>query len=131
MCISYLHTKFHIPGSSGILVIAVKLEVTWKFCTDTMWIYILQKYFLNKSCMFFEYLWSYIISRLYIKWHWCNSRLTGSCIYHVDITDYNRKLKLQFWGGLQWHNFHTKFCENHSTCSKAEMDTHTGSTVVS
>jgi hypothetical protein len=42
---------------------------------------------LYHSCVFFEYLLSFIIVWPYIKWRKCRSHLTSSFVRHVGITD--------------------------------------------
>jgi len=49
-----LHIKFHISNPSGLVVIAVKPKAMYGFCMVTMLLNILQKDFLNESCIFFS-----------------------------------------------------------------------------
>jgi hypothetical protein len=65
----------------------------------------------HKSYIFFKVLLPYIISGLYIKWWYFGSHVASLCAYHVAVTDCS-KLKNIGLGGLQWHNIHTRCCEN-------------------
>jgi hypothetical protein len=54
MFIAYLHLKFHITNSNESLVIAIQREVEEKFRLEAMlYFHILQKYFLNQTCLSF------------------------------------------------------------------------------
>lgn len=65
---NYLHAKFHMHVSSSSLVTITKLKTKYRFHAFIMlFIFILQKNYLNKSDIFFIPLLAYIISRPYIK----------------------------------------------------------------
>lgn len=49
-----LHTGLHMSSYNGSLFIAIKPNVKYRFRTDAILIYILQKNDRNTSCMFFE-----------------------------------------------------------------------------
>jgi hypothetical protein len=51
----YHHAKFHMQRFSGSLVIAIEPRAEENILTDVMLLfYILQKYYLNKSFIFFK-----------------------------------------------------------------------------
>jgi len=57
-----LHAKFHIPSSSGSLVTSIKPKAKYRIDSASILLfYIFRKKKLNKSFMFFEDLFSYII----------------------------------------------------------------------
>jgi hypothetical protein len=96
-----LHTKSHVPSSGSVLVITIKLEAQEYFCVVTIFCYSFQKYYLNKSYIYFSFLLSSIISGPCVKWCWYHYHLTNLCVCHV-ITECG-KLKVQVLGALQLH----------------------------
>jgi hypothetical protein len=48
-----IHTKFHLPASSGPLVIAIRLKAKDHFLTADMLFYIFQENYPNESFVFF------------------------------------------------------------------------------
>jgi hypothetical protein len=62
MFMIYLHPKFHRPSLRGLLVIIIKLKVKENICTATIFLfYILQEHCCNKSRLFFDDQFAYII----------------------------------------------------------------------
>jgi hypothetical protein len=105
-----LHTKFHMPSSNGSLVIVVKLKAKENVRTAAMLLfYSLQKIYLYKNCMFRNYLLAKPSSVPYIKWFFVT--LTSQVRASGTLLLY-KNLEVCVWGGLQWHNVHTKFYQN-------------------
>jgi len=83
----YLHTKFHIPTSSGWFVITIKLKAKKKLYIYVYHLLILHSVLILhviKSACFIKYLLPYFIT----NWCWCwfLHTICGSVI--VVITDY-------------------------------------------
>jgi hypothetical protein len=62
--------------------------------------YILQKKYLNKSCIIFEYLLPYITPRSKIKWQYYPAHLTSLHIHHVNVDCGKWKHMMQSWPPL-------------------------------
>jgi hypothetical protein len=66
MFITYLRTVFHMSGSSGSLIIAIKLK--YKFRADAMFFYLTQKCYLDRSyILVYCNTFPHEVSLLYIK----------------------------------------------------------------
>jgi len=60
-----LCTRFHMPNPTGSLDTTIRLGAKQNFYTASMFLFaILQKYYVNKSCIIFQALLPYLISEL-------------------------------------------------------------------
>lgn len=57
-----VHTNLHVPTYSTSFITAIKLKVKECFCLAAMLLFhIPQKYYLNRSCIFFQVILPYIV----------------------------------------------------------------------
>jgi hypothetical protein len=119
-------TWFHTSVAIGSLVIRLKANEN---VAQLPFGFICSRYFFLKSSFFFWRSVTRHISVLYAKWQWCWSHPTihAPTILLLLII---RSLKAWSWCGLQSHNTHTRFCENHSVKKLKWVCTNTTAYVV-
>lgn len=98
----YGRCKFHMPYFNSSLVMSIKETAEYRFCAIFIF-YVLQKYYLPKSYMYFEDILPHGIWRPYIYWSWYSVFLSSSCVSHVGISVWRRMniIKVE-WPSYAW-----------------------------
>lgn len=103
----YLHSKIHIPSSTGSLDITVKLKAEWRFCTSAV---LLLTFYteitLTKVELFTSDISWNVVSRLYTRWCQSCSQLRSLDVCYAIITNcrklrkYDTEVKYVVWPTL-------------------------------